>query len=622
MKKQISWFLAAFFVFLLAAPRAHAFDTEVLLNSGDPANRIDIAILGDGYRTEDQTQLTNDANNALSALFAEGVYGEYRDYFNVRLVHVISNETGADNGAGGGLRDTALGAFFNCQGIDRLLCVDQGAVFTVAAADAPEFDVILVIVNDLKYGGAGGSQILTSSISVSPSAFEVPVHEMGHTLFGLADEYSDPFPGFPLCDPVNDCFEPNVTLFTDRPTFKWGQWVDAATPLPTPDTSAFDGVVGAFEGARYMFTGVFRPIRSCLMRALGESFCPVCSEAGVVEFYSRVDHIDEALPTGPVTLAAGDSADFTIIGPRPDPNTLSFSWTIDGSPIAVNDTGILTLTGADFGAGTHVLTVTIHDDTLRVRRDDGDLLTGTFSWTVTGEDPNVPCVLGRVSASLRDRTVFTSALHAGTFLIGNDARLDGSAFATGNGSLGARSTILGDATLGGTLSGNRAGVAGTLTENASVVLPVLVTRNVVAGSGSQSFGTTTLVPAARGNVTFRAGATITLVAGLHRFQSLIVEPGARIRTTGGAVQVDVRGNISIGDRAQAIATSPGDLGFYSNGTALRIGTDVPFTGIVVAPNAAIDVFSRTRINGCIGGRTLNVEPDVTLDSAGAELPTQ
>jgi hypothetical protein len=358
------------------------------------------------------------------------------------------------------------------------------------------------------------------------------------------------------------------------------------------------------------------------MRALGQSFCPVCSEAGVVEFYSRVDPVDEALPAGPVTLAAGDSADFTILGPRPDPNTLSFSWTIDGSPIAVNDTGILTLTGADFGAGTHVLTVTIHDDTLRVRRDDGDLLTSTFSWTVTGEDPNVPCVVGRVSASLRDRTLFDSALHAGTFFIGNDARLDGSAFATGNGSLGVRASILGDATLGGTLSGNRAGVAGTLTENTSVVLPVLVTRNVVAGTGSQSFGTTTLAPAARGNVTFRTGATVTLVAGLHRFQSLIVEPGARIWTTGGAVQVDVRGNISIGDRVQATAASPGDLGFYSNGTALRIGTDVPFTGIVVAPNAAIDVFSRTRINGCIGGRTLNFEPDVWLDSAGAELPTQ
>ena len=358
----------------------------MLQDNGDSANRIDLVIMGDGYRTEDQDQFRTDATNAMNAYFSATAghqpFAAYRNYFNVKIVHVVSNQTGADNGSAGGLRDTALGAYFYCGGIDRLLCVNSTAVHNIAMTDAPEYDIILVVVNDSKYGGSGGSIVTAST---APSAINIAVHELGHGFAGLADEYSDATPGYAACNPVSDCVEPNVTLFaSNRNAVKWRDWIDGATPIPTPDVAANFGLVGAFEGARYLTSGIYRPAHLCIMRALEQPFCSVCSEATVLGVYHRgVNLVDSAVPGGPVAIGSDGSVDFSITGPRPEPNTLSFAWSVDGNPIATNSTGTLTRTGADFGAGSHVLSVNIHDDTTWVRTDTQNLLTTSHSWTVT-----------------------------------------------------------------------------------------------------------------------------------------------------------------------------------------------------------------------------------------------
>ncbi len=51
----------------------------------------------------------------------------------------------------------------------------------------PEFAVVLVVVNAQVYGGSGGS---VGVFSLAPGATEIALHEMGHTAFGLADEYA------------------------------------------------------------------------------------------------------------------------------------------------------------------------------------------------------------------------------------------------------------------------------------------------------------------------------------------------------------------------------------------------------------------------------------------------
>ena len=260
--------------------------------------------------------------------------------------------------------------------------MDDAAVLNVAMADAPEFDQILVIVNDTHYGGAGG-QLATTSIA--PGASDIPVHELGHSLFDLADEYDAATPGFDRCDAAADCPEPNVSVFSDFARIKWNVGFDPTTPLPTPDTADNATLVGAFEGARYFTTGQFRPVSSCLMRSLGRTFCPVCSEAGVLATYSYAGPIDSISPLSPVSLSTAAPVVFTVRGPKPEPNTLQYTFKLDGSQVAQNATGSYSTTGASLGVGTHTVTVDVQDTSDMVRNDPSQVLAETASWNVTVE---------------------------------------------------------------------------------------------------------------------------------------------------------------------------------------------------------------------------------------------
>ena len=149
--------------------------------------------------------------------------------------------------------------------------------------------MVMVVVNSTVYGGAGGA---VATFSLAPAANEVALHEMGHTAFGLADEY-EYFLGCGVdtdrnSHPAVEPIEPNVTIDSNRNTIKWRDLIAATTPMPTTanaDCTRCDpqpspvgaGVVGAFEGAHYFHCAAFRPEFNCRMRALSNPFCAVCT---------------------------------------------------------------------------------------------------------------------------------------------------------------------------------------------------------------------------------------------------------------------------------------------------------------------------------------------------------
>jgi hypothetical protein len=104
---------------------------------------------------------------------------------------------------------------------------------------------------------------------------------MGHTAFGLGDEYDGGTGAGAAPDvagPAASAAEyPNISRTPDRQLLPWRDLVLPGTRLPT--RRAPPGTVGAFEGADYVMTGAFRPEFDCRMRTLGQPFCAVCRRA-------------------------------------------------------------------------------------------------------------------------------------------------------------------------------------------------------------------------------------------------------------------------------------------------------------------------------------------------------
>ena len=264
------------------------------ISGSAPRNRaFNVVILGDGFTNAQQAAYNTAATNFMNAFLATPPFNTLTPAINIFRVNVASTDAGADDPvSGGGTGATARTYFdssFGGNGIRRLLVCNNATALTVAATQVPQFTVVLVVVNSTIYGGSGGA---LGTFSLATGANEIAIHEMGHTAFGLADEYPYYAGGSETGHdrhPPGDPGEPNVTTNTNRATLKWNWAVLAATPLPTmanpncatvdsrPSTAAA-GTVGLFEGAHYYHCGAYRPEYDCKMRNLGVPFCRVCRQ--------------------------------------------------------------------------------------------------------------------------------------------------------------------------------------------------------------------------------------------------------------------------------------------------------------------------------------------------------
>jgi hypothetical protein len=273
--------------------------TTQVINHGSADTRWNLVILGDGYQESEISKYHTDVNNFVNYLQSQPPFGDADIWqlINIYRVDVASTDSGADDPAACGGTDNKADTYFDAtfcfDNINRrLLSVNQSTALMVAINEVPEMHQTLVIVNSSEYGGAGGTVAVFSTAS---SANEIALHELGHSAFGLADEY-EYFRGcnsgetdrnqYTGSEPV----EPNVTKNSDRNTIKWCNLILSTTSMPTTknancsqcDTQANPvsaNTVGAFEGARYFHCDLYRPVFDCKMRSLNQPFCPVCSQA-------------------------------------------------------------------------------------------------------------------------------------------------------------------------------------------------------------------------------------------------------------------------------------------------------------------------------------------------------
>lgn len=357
------------------APRATVARAEVvpILDNGPVGEKLDIVVVGDGYTQADLGSYEQHTRSKIDEMFAVEPYKSYKQQFNVWMVNVVSNESGVDNDPQGTMRDTALDMEFWCGGTERLLCVNT-AKAKQYAAQAPDVDQVLALGNATMYGGAGypGEEVATSS-GGNDQAGQIVVHEFGHSIGDLADEYTygggDTYTG-PEVGEVNVSIKDRATQEAEQ--VKWHGWMGQETPD--------GGVIDTFDGARYYEHGIYRPSDNSIMRELGREFNLPGREAMIAAFH------DTAAVASPTVSTKQKVDSGTELGLSvPDVGTHDIIWDVDGETVE-SAAGDKSLDTAKLGldSGEHEVTATVVDTTKWVIDEElrDEKLTDTFTWTV------------------------------------------------------------------------------------------------------------------------------------------------------------------------------------------------------------------------------------------------
>jgi hypothetical protein len=279
---------------MLAAPAS----ATTIISTGPAAARMDYVFIGDGYTAAEMDKWHADAKKVIDGFMADPLFAANRGAMNVRRVDVASNESGVDEPDKGIYKDTALDAYFYCGQVDRLICVNTAKVFDVVGSVlAPDArDVIIVISNSTRYGGSGGQ---VAALTMNAASIEVTLHEIGHTAFGLADEYD-----YGSCSLGAEPPEADVSRDGSR-NVKWNRFIAAGTPVPTNPGVYANGTVGTFVGAQYCASGKYRPTENSRMRTLGYPW-HVVNETAARSVFARYAGNGGVTQTG--TLANGGVA--------------------------------------------------------------------------------------------------------------------------------------------------------------------------------------------------------------------------------------------------------------------------------------------------------------------------
>jgi hypothetical protein len=302
-----------------------------VMKNGEPAEKVDLLLMGDGYTAFEMEKWHKDARRLAETLFSVSPFRERRRDFNVWAVDALSDESGVSRPSDGVWRRSALRAAYDAFGSERYVLTFDNKRLREAASAAP-YEFIEIVVNDRKYGGGGIFNLYATVSADNSSTPYVFVHEFGHHFAGLADEYYTSDVAYQTGGARLEPWEPNVTA--NPVATKWKDLIGAGAILPTPwpkdefeaaekriqarrreirakklpesemeklfaeelaqtkpllARAPWGGIAGAFEGAMYEAKGYYRPQSDCIMFTRNmDGFCAVCRRAieRVIDLYA------------------------------------------------------------------------------------------------------------------------------------------------------------------------------------------------------------------------------------------------------------------------------------------------------------------------------------------------
>lgn len=360
MKKLLFFLLVSQLCF------SQVFETVPIIENGPRDKRINMVVLGDGFTSSQQGTFIADATVLVNYIFNKAPFNQYKNYFNVYAVKVISAESGLKHpGTATDVTEPVfavsnpnnfLGTTFDV-GVHR--CVYSNStnkVTQVLASNIPDFDIAFVLGNSPEYGGCGGTYAFLSN---HPNATEIVVHELGHSFGNLADEYWFSGTGE----------SPNKTKTSDPATNRWKNWIGTNNV----------GIFPYEESPTW-----FRPHQNCEMRYLDREFCPVCKQQLVERVHTLQNPIDSFAPSNASSINLTGPINFNVTEILPVPNTLKNTWTVNGT-VQTGTSNSLSLVPANFNLGSNTVLFSVVDNNTALLRVDNHatIHVGTISWTVT-----------------------------------------------------------------------------------------------------------------------------------------------------------------------------------------------------------------------------------------------
>ena len=364
-----------------------------ILTNGPSSNRLNIVLLSEGYTSNQLGQFLVDATNTVSALLSAPPFQEYKNYFNAFAIAVASAESGSDHPNSASYADTYFNSTYDDSDVqitippnfaDSDYSHGQGRVDALLQMFMPKCQLPLLLVNDPVQGGSDNSGT-AAIVSTASGSSVFAIHETGHVLANLGDEYTTANPGYP------DTEEPNTTQETNYNFIKWKAWIDTnSTPIPTPPTFAYSSAVGLFEGAHYHSTGWYRPQLNCAMGNFSSPFCAVCSEALVLSFYQHVRPVENFSPANSnLSVATNQTLTFSLNLLQPATHPLTVQWLTNGMPMIDATNSAVTISASLLNSATSHVCARVFDPTALVRNDPSNLLTQTVTWIVRIEIPQM-----------------------------------------------------------------------------------------------------------------------------------------------------------------------------------------------------------------------------------------
>ncbi|NVO11150.1 MAG: peptidase M64 [Bacteroidales bacterium] len=311
----------------------HTEKVDVIVENGPAQEKLDIVILGDGYSVKEMDKFRNDAKRLGNVLMNAEPFKSQSKNINIRAVESPSEQSGVNKPHHGIFKHSRLSVSYSAFDSERYaLTYDNKTVRDIASAVPYEFMVILI--NERTYGGGGIYNLYTTVAADNKFSDYIMVHEMGHHMAGLADEYYTSAVSYEIPKITVEPWETNITALFDKNNLKWKDLVEEGTPIPTPwnkiefdahgyqiqkerdslraahvpenimedlftrqmnkeneffSAEKYKDKVGAFEGANYNAKGMYRSQLDCIMYTRHQVYCKVCQRSiiNVIEQYSK-----------------------------------------------------------------------------------------------------------------------------------------------------------------------------------------------------------------------------------------------------------------------------------------------------------------------------------------------